>query len=330
MTSVLRNTGKGGAPYVRSADKASPILAEYFVAILPALTWGILAYGLPAAYNVVLSVLAALAAEAVSSFILRKKRPGGFFLAAITGALVPMCLPVNVGAAIPAAASFVAVLVIRRLLGEIVIKGYRISDLVEPVALAWCVIRLAVGESGIYFEAFAENGAKIKETSLQVLRTGELPSMTLMDLFLGKCAGAVGEISALLIALGGVYLILRKIVSWRVPVAFLAAAALTVLVYPRGVDRVSIMAYQMLSGGLFLGAFFVAALPGASPVTDNGKLIYGAGCGILTVIFRYFGLFAEGVPFAVLVMNLLSPLIDSLTLPRPVGMKKTRNNKKKK
>ena len=123
-------------------------------------------------------------------------------------------------------------------------------------------------------------------------------------MFLGNCPGSIGEISALALILGGVYLVLRKVISARIPLAYLAAVAVLTFVFHKTEDALGWMLYSLFSGGLMLGAIFMATDYVTSPVTKKGQIIYGAGCGVLTVIFRYYGLFPEGVTYAILLMNL--------------------------
>ena len=140
-----------------------------------------------------------------------------------------------------------------------------------------------------------------------------------MDMFLGNCPGSIGEISALALLCGGVYLVVRKVISPRIPAAYIGAVALITLVFYKTDSALSWMLYQLLSGGLMLGAIFMATDYVTSPVTKMGQYIYGIGCGILTVLFRYFGLFPEGVTYAILLMNLCVWVIDRYTPPRIYG-----------
>ena len=142
------------------------------------------------------------------------------------------------------------------------------------------------------------------------------------ELFLGLCGGSVGEISALAILLGGGYLLWRRVISWHIPLSFLAAVAALTLLFARGDAPLVWMLSQLTSGGLMLAAFFMATDYATSPVTPRGRLIYGALCGALTVLFRYVGIFPEGVTYAILLMNSLTWSIDRLTPPRRFGGQK--------
>ena len=149
-----------------------------------------------------------------------------------------------------------------------------------------------------------------------------LPEESVLDMFLGNCSGSIGEISALALILGGIYLVCRKVISPRIPVAYLGTVAVLTLVFSKTESPVQWMLYSLFSGGVMLGAIFMATDYATSPVTAKGQLIYGVGCGALTVFFRYFGLFPEGVTYAILLMNALVWIIDRYTAPRRFGVKK--------
>jgi electron transport complex protein RnfD len=149
-------------------------------------------------------------------------------------------------------------------------------------------------------------------------RAGGAASLT--DLFLGRVGGSIGEISACLLLVGGIYLLARRVITWHIPAAYLGTVALITFVFPRGgFFNAEFMLFELLSGGLVLGALFMATDYVTSPITGRGRLIFGAGCGLLTVFFRYFGSYPEGVSFAILVMNCLVYYIDKLTMPRVFG-----------
>ena len=141
-------------------------------------------------------------------------------------------------------------------------------------------------------------------------------------MFLGNCPGSIGEISALALILGGVYLVARKVISPRIPLAYLGTVALVTLVFHKTEEPVQWMLYSLLSGGVMLGAIYMATDYATSPATAWGQILYGIGCGGLTVLFRYFGLFPEGVTYAILLMNALVWILDRYTAPRRFGVKK--------
>ena len=143
-----------------------------------------------------------------------------------------------------------------------------------------------------------------------------------MDMFLGICPGSIGEVSALALIIGGVYLVCRKVISVRIPLAYLGTVAVLTLIFSKTDDPVAWMLYSLVSGGVMLGAIFMATDHATSPVTPLGQILYGIGCGALTVLLRYFGLFPEGVTYAILIMNALVWILDRYTIPRRFGVMK--------
>ena len=143
-----------------------------------------------------------------------------------------------------------------------------------------------------------------------------------MTMFLGNIGGTIGETCTFALLLGGAYLVYRKVISVRIPVAYLGTVAVLTLVFSKGEDPIAWMLYSLLGGGVVLGAIFMATDYATSPVTPKGQIIYGIGCGVLTVLFRYFGLFPEGVTYAILLMNAMVWIFDYYTAPRRFGYQK--------
>jgi electron transport complex protein RnfD len=141
-------------------------------------------------------------------------------------------------------------------------------------------------------------------------------------MFLGRCPGSIGELSALALLIGGIYLVIRKVISVRIPLAYLGTVAAISVFFPKAGTNLEWMLYSLLSGGVMLGAIFMATDYATSPATAWGQVIFGVGCGALTVVFRYFGLYPEGVTYAILLMNTLVWVIDRYTAPRRFGVRK--------
>ena len=148
-----------------------------------------------------------------------------------------------------------------------------------------------------------------------------LPEESVLDMFLGNCPGSIGEISALALLVGGAYLVYRKVISPRIPVAYLGTVAGLTPVFSKTGDPLRWMLYSLFSGGVMLGAIFMATDYATSPATAMGQIVYGIGCGALTVFFRYYGLYPEGVTYSILLMNALTWVIDRYTAPRRFGVK---------
>ena len=163
-------------------------------------------------------------------------------------------------------------------------------------------------------------------TPLAYLKTGDLEGLkqiaSVGDMFLGKVGGSMGEVSALMLLIGGLYLIWRKVINWQTPVAYIATVAVLTVLFPKA-GGAEYMLYSIFGGGLFLGAFFMATDYATSPVTKKGQLIYGIGCGLFTVFIRYFGSYNEGVCYSIMVMNCCTALIDKYTKPVRFGVVKS-------
>ena len=164
--------------------------------------------------------------------------------------------------------------------------------------------------------------AEAYATPLAAMHTGQLPACSVSDLFLGNVGGCLGETSALLLLLGFGYLLVRKVITARIPAAYLLTVAVLTFLFPRGNNGAEWMCYQLFGGGLMLGAIFMATDYVTSPLTRHGQIIYGIGCGVLTVLIRYFGGYSEGVSYAILVMNTCVVLLDKVGHPVKFGAPK--------
>jgi len=302
-------------PYIKRSERVRTIMLDTIIALLPAFIWGCIAFGTRALIIVLISVGVAFASELILCLTMRKKVSVSDFSALITGLLVAMCLPVNTPLWMPAVGSFVAIVIVKQCFGGI---G---KNIFNPAAAG--VVLLSAGDKAIsHFAkistgAFSNSEAKLP---LEVLKSGELPSDSILDLVIGNCAGAIGEVSALLLIAGGVYLLFRRVISWHIPASIIGSVALITFIFPQNSGvAAEFMIYELLSGALILAAFFMATDPVTSPVTDLGKIIFGIGCGLITVLIRYFGASAEGVMYAILIMNITVPLIDKITRPKPLG-----------
>lgn len=292
-------------------------MIEVFAALLPAAAWGVYAYGWKALAVLLISIISCVLFEFLTELILKRPITVGDFSAAVTGLLLGMNLPSQVPLWLPVIGSFFAIVVVKQIFGGI---G---KNFLNP-ALAGRVFLFVSFSShmSVYSNSVFDADALASATVLGEIKAGVAPSVSLLDCFLGRTGGGmIGEISALLLILGGLYLIIRQIASWRIPLAYIATCALLFFLFPsvKGEAAVVSMLYELLSGGLIIGAFFMATDYVTSPVTKWGRILFGVGCGLLTVFFRRFTTYPEGVSFAILVMNCLVYYIDRLTKPRIFG-----------
>ena len=307
------NLTVASSPHIRGDFKTSRIMLDVVLALMPALVVGVMVLGIRAAVVTLISVAAAVAAEWVYAKLTRTRNTVIDGSALVTGLLLALTLPHTVPYWQAALGSVFAIVVVKALCGGL---GQNIFN---PALAARAFLMLIFPVGLTRFEGL---DGVTSATPLHHMVMPALPEESLMDMFLGKCPGCIGEISALALLLGGVYLVIRKVISIRIPAAYLGTVALVTLVFSKTDAPIDWMLYSLLSGGVMLGAIFMATDYATSPATPAGQIVYGVGCGVLTVIFRYFGLFPEGVTYAILLMNALVWVIDRYTAPRRFGVKK--------
>ena len=313
------------SPHVKHSDNARTIMLDVVIAMIPALVWAVYMFG----WRVLSVVLISVASSVIFEYLFQKllKRPVTVldFSAVVTGMLIAFNLPVSVALWVPVMGSFFAIVIVKQLFGGI---G---KNVVNPALAARVFLFTAwPGEINGYVEpltdklnALSVNAGDIVAgaTPLASLKLGKTPDVGIFDLFIGNMPGCIGEISAMLILIGGLYLLLRRVITWHIPVAYLGTVAVLSFIFPQtqSVQAYEFMLMELCSGGLMLGAIFMATDYATSPVTSSGRVIYGIGCGAITVFIRYFGGYSEGVSFAILIMNLLVWYIDKWTRPKPFG-----------
>ena len=300
------------SPHIRGNFRTSRLMLDVVLALLPALAVGAIVLGARALLVALISVAAAVATEFLYSWILKKRNTTIDCSAMVTGLLFAMTLPVSVPLWIAAAGSAFAILAAKLMWGGL---GQNIFN---PALLARALVLMLFPAALTRYPALGAD-AVTGATPLHHMVMPALPEESILDMFLGNCPGSIGEISALALILGGIYLVARKVISARIPVAYLGTVAVITLVFHKTDAAFSWMLYSLFSGGVMLGAIFMATDYVTSPVTKLGQIIYGIGCGVLTVLFRYFGLFPEGVTYAILLMNLCVWFIDRHTVPHTYG-----------
>lgn len=299
------------SPHERASETTAKLMGKVLVALAPALVWACFVFGMRALAVTLVCVAAAVVTELL--FCLAVKRPISVLdlSASVTGVLLAFNLPVSVPLWQAALGSVFAIAVAKMLFGGI---G---KNLVNPALAGRVFLLSSFTEEMTSFTADAVSGA----TPLVSLKTGALPSDSLFDMFIGNMGGCIGEVSSLLLLVGGLFLLVTKVITWHIPLSFIGTVAVFTFLLPHGAAAFSLdyTLAQLLSGGLMLGAIFMATDYVTAPITPKGKLLYGAGCGLITVFIRYFGGYPEGVSFAILIMNLLTWYIDKLTVPKVFG-----------
>ncbi|MBQ4156670.1 MAG: RnfABCDGE type electron transport complex subunit D [Clostridia bacterium] len=299
------------SPHIRGDFRTSRLMLDVVIALLPAVGVALARFGLRALFIILISVLAAVVSELLYCVIMRKRVTIIDASAIVTGLLLALTLPVSAPLWMPAAGSAFAVIFAKLLFGGL---GQNIFN----PALAGRAFLMLVYPVGITRYAMDVDAVSMS-TPLHKMVMPSLPEESILDMFLGFCPGSIGEISALALLIGFAYLLIRKVISWRIPVFVMASAALLSLIFFRAGTPVQWMLYTLFSGGLMLGAIYMATDYATSPVTAKGQMIYGALIGALIVLFRYFGIFPEGVTYAILIANALVWVIDRYTGPRRFG-----------
>lgn len=311
-------------PQVRTNTDTSRIMLDVIIALVPAMVVGIVMFGVKALLLIAVSVASAVFWEWGYRKLMKKPSSIGDLSACVTGILVALVIPVGAPWWMPVVGTFFAMVIVKQLYGGIG-KNFLNPALAARAFLmaSWPVIMTTWAVPSVLSKTV---DAATMATPLSILKAGTetMPEyFSFGNLFIGSMPGCIGEISAAALLLGGIYLLVRKVISWRIPVAFIGTVAILTVIFPRnGYSNIDWMVYNLLSGGLLLGAIFMATDYSSSPVTLNGQLLYGFGCGALTVLIRYFGGYPEGVSYAILIMNLCAWAIDKGTRGRQFGVTK--------
>ena len=324
----LKNLSVSSSPHIRASQSTASIMRDVCIALLPALIASVYFFGFRALTVVLVSVAACVFFEWGYRKIMKLDCTIGDGSAVVTGLLLAFVCPVTMPYWAIIVGDFIAIIVTKQLFGGIG-KNFMNPALVGRAFLfSWAVLMTTWVKSGTYVAVFS-NFTDISvldgmtaATPLAAMKTGALPETTVLNSFVGNIGGCIGETSALLLLLGGAYLVVRRVITPRIPLCFIATVAVLTFLFPQGNDRLTWMAYQVFSGGLMLGAIFMATDYVTSPVTRWGQVIFGIGCGALTVLIRYFGSYPEGVSYAILIMNACVGLLDKVGLPRRFGVEK--------
>ena len=293
-------------------------MLDVVLSLMPAFAVGVWRFGPRALAVTLVSVVCAVAFEWLYSVVTRKRNTIVDGSAAVTGLLLALTLPHTVPWWQVIVGNFFAIVVVKALCGGL---GQNIFN----PALAARALLMLIYPVGL--TRYVDVDGVTAATPLHHMVMPALPEESIPDMFLGSCPGSIGEISALALLIGGAYLVYRKVISIRIPAGYLGTVALVTLIFSKTGAPVAWMLYSLFSGGVMLGAIFMATDYATSPATPVGHIIYGIGCGVLTVLFRYFGLFPEGVTYAILLMNAFVWFIDRLTPIRRFGTVKGGDSK---
>ncbi len=311
------------SPHIRSNENTRSIMLDVIIAMLPALFWAIYNFGFKALISVAVSVVACLFWEWLYRKLLKKPQSIGDLSAVVTGMLLAFVCPPELPWWALIIGAFFSIVVVKQLYGGI---G---CNFLNP-ALAGRAILLASYATAMTTWTLPTSKVDTvvsTATPLAIMKEGTVEKFTELttnysvgDMFIGRIGGSLGEVSALALLLGFAWLLIRKVISWHTPVAFIGTVAiLTLISAPAGIDNVQYMLYNVFGGGLMLGAIFMATDYATSPVTKPGQLIFGIGCGLITCFIRRFGSYPEGVCYSILIMNCTTWLLDKYIRPTIYG-----------
>ncbi len=294
------------APHIREGSTTQAIMRDVLISLLPALVASAVIFGYKALLVTFVCVVFSVGSEFVFEKICKKPITVSDLSAAVTGVLLSFTLPSEIPLWIAAVGSVAAIVMAKQLFGGI---GQNFAN---PAIVGRVILLISFGSVMSTYPPVVDGVSAATPLGIMAgTAQGTLPS--LMDMFLGSRPGSLGETCTLALLLGAAYLLFRKVISWHIPVAYLGTVALFSLAMNQDVPM------QLMAGGLILGAFFMATDYSTSPMTNTGKLIYGVGCGLLTMLIRLWGSNPEGVSYAILLMNILTPHIDKLTANKALG-----------
>lgn len=299
------------SPHTSSSNSTQRTMLDVIIALVPVSIAAVILFGIPALLVIAVCVVSAVAGEAVFNIAVKKEQTIGDLSAVVTGLILALNLPANVPLWQAAVGSVFAIVIVKGIFGGL---G---KNIVNPAIAARVFMLIAFGSMT---KAAFPTGLDSVSGATPLADLANDKAVNLLDLFLGKCGGALGETCTVALLIGGIYLLVRKVISWHIPVAFIGTTFLFTFAV-EGWNLETTLAW-VLSGGLVLGAFFMATDYVTSPTTAKGKLIFGIGAGVITVLIRFWGGYPEGVSFAILLMNIVNPYIDSLTPRKIFGGKK--------
>ena len=297
------------SPHIHTRDSSRRIMLDVIIALLPAAIAGVIIFGVKALGVIAACVITAVVSEALFNLIVHKQQTVGDLSAVVTGLLLALNLSTNVAIWQCVVGSAFAIVVVKCLFGGIG-KNFANPAITGRVFMLLAFSSVAGGAKPAVVELVSS------ATPLELLAQGSENAPSLMELFLGLHGGAIGETCCLALLLGFAWLLFRRVINWHVPVIFIGTVFVLYLVFT-GSFRMALA--EILAGGLFIGAIFMATDYVTSPITLKGKMVFALGCGLVTFIIRYFCAYPEGVSFSILAMNILTPYIEKFTANTPLG-----------
>ena len=311
------------SPHVHSPVTTKTIMRDVLIALAPAMVGAVCFFGFRALTVTIVSVLACFLFEKLYCKIMKMDDKTYDLSACVTGVLLAFVCPVTIPYWTIILGAFFAIIVVKMLFGGLGRNIVNPALASRAFMFSWPVLMSTWQKVGFENAAAVINpDAVTAATPLAAMHQGVMCEESIWDLFVGNVGGCLGETSALLLLIGLVWLLYRKVITLRIPIAYIGTVAVLTFLFPKGNDRIAWMAAQVFGGGLMLGAIYMATDYVTSPVTKLGQIVYGIGCGVLTVVIRYFGGYNEGVSYAILCMNACVVLLDRIGRPVKFGAPK--------
>ena len=301
------------SPHIYSNITTQKIMGDVLIALSPAVIASVVLFGMRALLLLAVCVCTCVVSEFLFNLAVKKKQTVSDLSACVTGTLLALSLPATTNVWQCIVGSVFAIVIVKCVFGGI---G---SNFANPAVTARVFMLVAFTSSvaGGTVANFHNADLVAGATPLAAIKAGAEASLpTLTDMLLGNRAGAIGETCAIALIIGGIYLIARKVINWQTPVIFIGTVFVLSLLIKQDV---TMALYQVLGGGVVIGAFFMATDYSTTPINKVGKMVFAFGCGLITVLIRFWGSYPEGVSFAILLMNILSPYIEKLCAKKPLG-----------
>lgn len=323
MSEIKQKLTVSASPHFRSRQTTSGIMLDVIIALVPSLVAAYIIFGVRTLILSAVSVIACVAFEYLSRRIMKRHNTISDLSAVVTGLLLAFNVPATMPVWMVIIGDFFAIVIAKQFFGGI---G---QNFVNPALIGRIVLMSSFpSKMGSFPEPLVSTIPLTSATPLASLKSGASPEQSLLGMFLGLRGGCLGEVCIAALLIGFVYLLVRKVISWHIPVTYIGTVAVIMLLAGKG--DFEYMLYELMAGGLVLGAVFMATDYTTSPVSKKGKIIYAVGCGIITSLIRIFGNLPEGVSFSIIIMNILVPHIEHITTPKPFGTPKKAKEEKAK
>lgn len=323
MSELKQKLTVSASPHFRSRQTTSGIMLDVIIALVPSLVAAYIIFGVRTLILSAVSVIACVAFEYLSRRIMKRHNTISDLSAVVTGLLLAFNVPATMPVWMVIIGDFFAIVIAKQFFGGI---G---QNFVNPALIGRIVLMSSFpSKMGSFPEPLVSTIPLTGATPLASLKSGASPEQSLLGMFLGLRGGCLGEVYIAALLIGFVYLLVRKVISWHIPVTYIGTVAVIMLLAGKG--DLEYMLYELMAGGLVLGAVFMATDYTTSPVSKKGKIIYAVGCGIITSLIRIFGNLPEGVSFSIIIMNILVPHIEHITTPKPFGTPKKEKEEKAK